>query len=76
MNSLNPRTKRDLIAEFCPQPGYVLKLSRVQFEDLVYDSTGIDVSASSLSNGARFKELLNSCTDEQVTALLTALRAI
>ena len=76
MNGFTPKEKREFLAEFCPQPGYVLKLSRVQFEELVDDSTGIDISADSSSNGARLKGLLNSCTDEQVTALLEALRAI
>ena len=76
MNQLSPKDKRTIISEFCPQPGYVLKLSRIQFEELVDDAIGIDISASSLSNGARFKSLLNSCTDEQITALLKALRAI
>lgn len=76
MNSLTPKEKRALLTEFSPSPGYVLKLSRVQFEELVDDSIGIDISADSSSNGKRLKELLNSCTDEQVTALLNALRAI
>ena len=76
MNSLTPKEKRALLTEFSPSPGYVLKLSRVQFEELVDDSIGIDISADSSSNGKRLKDLLNSCTDEQVTALLEALRAI
>ena len=76
MNKLTPKEKRTLLTEFCPQPGYVLKLSRIQFEELVDDATGIDISADSSSNGARLKGLLNSCTDEQVNALLKALRAI
>lgn len=76
MNSLTPKERRALLTEFSPSPGYVLKLSRIQFEELVDESTGIDISASSLSNGTRFKGLLNSCTDEQITALLKALRAI
>lgn len=76
MNQLTPKEKRAIILEFCPQPGYVLKLSRVQFEELVDDAIGIDVSIDSSSNGARLKGLLNSCTDEQVTALLKALRAL
>ena len=76
MNSLTPKEKRALLTEFSPSPGYVLKLSRVQFEELVDDSIGIDISADSSSNGKRLKDLLNACTDEQVTALLEALRAI
>ena len=76
MNKLTSKEKRELLIEFCPQPGYVLKLSRAQFEVLVDDATGIDISVDTTSNGSRLKGLLNSCTDEQITALLTALRAV
>ena len=76
MNQLSSKDKRAIIGEFCPQPGYVLKLTRIQFEELVDDSIGIDISADSSSNGKRLKDLLNSCTDEQITTLLEALRAI
>lgn len=78
MNTLTPKDIRDLLAEFCPQPGYVLKLSRAQFEELVDTAIGIDISIDNSSNGKRFKWLLlTGCTeDEQVTALLAALRAV
>lgn len=63
--------------EFSPKSdGYVLKLTRAQFEELVEESTGIDVSENPESNGKRLKALLKSCTDDQVDALLSALRAL
>lgn len=63
--------------EFSPKSdGYVLKLTRAQFEELVEESTSIDVSENSESNGKRLKALLKSCTDEQVDALVGALRSI
>lgn len=64
-----------LLVEFCPQPGYVLKLSRAQFEVLVEDILDIDISTMQESNGNRLKYLLQTCTDEQVEQLITALRA-
>ena len=63
--------------EFSPKSdGYVLKLTRSQFEELVEDAIGIDLSENPESNGKRLKALLKSCTDDQVDALLSALRAI
>lgn len=76
MNSLTSKDKRKLIKEFSPSPGFVLKLSRAKFEELVDDTINIDLSTNGASNGARFKELLDNCTDEEITALLAALRAI
>lgn len=75
MNSLTSKDKRNLIKEFSPSPGFVLKLSRKQFEELVDDTINIDLSTNGTSNGARFKELLDNCTDEEIAALLAALRA-
>ena len=76
MNSLTSKEKRNLIKEFSPSPGFVLKLSRKQFEELVDDTIDVDISPNGASNGARFKELLDKCTDEQITKLVTALRAV
>ena len=76
MNSLTSKEKRNLIKEFSPSPGFVLKLSRKQFEELVDDTIDVDISPNGASNGARFKELLDECTNEQITKLVTALRAI
>ena len=76
MNKLTSKDKRNLIKEFSPSPGFVLKLSRKQFEELVDDTIDVDISPNGASNGARFKELLNNCTDEQITKLVTALRSI
>ena len=75
MNSLTSKDKRNLIKEFSPSPGFVLKLSRKQFEELVDDTINIDLSTNGASNGARIKELIDNCTDEEITALLAALRA-
>lgn len=76
MSSLSNKQIRELLTEFSPSPGYVLNLSRIQFEELVEDTTDIDISESTESNGKRFKSLLKSCSDEQVEALVVALRAI
>ena len=76
MNSLTSKEKRSLIKEFSPSPGFVLKLSRKQFKELVDDTIDVDISPNGASNGARFKELLDKCTDEQITKLVTALRSI
>lgn len=42
MNSLTSKDKRKLIKEFSPSPGFVLKLSRAKFEELVDDTINID----------------------------------
>lgn len=76
MNSLTSKQIKAHLAEFCPQPGYILNLTRAQFEDLVDDTIDIDISDMSESNGKRLKHLLKTCTDEQVEALVVALRAI
>ena len=76
MNSLTNKQIRELMEEFSPSPGYVLNLTRAQFEELVEDALDIDVSENPESNGRRLKALLKSCTDEQVDALLTALRSL
>lgn len=77
MNSLTPKQIKEYMLEFSPKSdGYVLKLTRAQFEELVEESTSIDVSENPESNGKRLKALLKSCTDDQVDALVGALRSI
>jgi len=76
MSSLASKDIRRYLLEFSPQPGYVLKLSRIQFEELVEDTIDVDISEQQESNGTRLKLLLKSCTDEQVTNLVNALRAL
>ena len=76
-NNLTSKQIKELMLEFSPKSdGYVLKLTRAQFENLVEESTDIDISDNEESNGKRLKSLLKTCTDEQVSALLTALRAV
>ena len=76
MNALTSKEKRELIKEFSPSPGFVLKLTRMQFEIIVDDTINVDISKSGASNGARLKHLLETCTDEQITKLVAALRAL
>ena len=76
MNTLTAKEKRELIKEFSPSPGFVLKLTRMQFEVIVDDTINVDISKSGSSNGARFKHLLDTCTDTQIANLLAALRAV
>lgn len=77
MSTLTPKEIRELLLEFSPKSdGYVLKLTRAQFEELVEEATAIDISENEESNGKRLKSLLKTCTDEQVSALLEALRSL
>jgi hypothetical protein len=76
MNSLTNKQVRELMTEFCPSPGFVLKLTRAEFEELVEDAIDIDISEQTESNGKRLKALLKSSTDEQVDSLISALRAV
>ena len=77
MSTLTPKEIKELLLEFSPKSdGYVLKLTRAQFEDLVEESTGKDISEDTESNGKRLKSLLKTCTDEQVNSLITALKAV
>ena len=76
MNSLTSKQIKSYMAEFSPQNnGYVLNLTRAEFEDLV-DDLDIDMSQLTGSNGKRLKHLLETCTNEQVESLVAALRAI
>lgn len=65
---------REVLTELSPKPGYILNLSRVQFEELVEDTLDIDISEQPESNANRLKALLKSCTDEQCELLLAELR--
>ena len=77
MNRLTNKQIRELMNEFSPKSdGYVLKLTRAQFENLVEEATDIDISDNEESNGKRLKSLLKTCTDEQANSLITALRAV
>lgn len=76
MNSLTNKQIRAFMSEFSPTPGFVLKLSRKQFEELVEDTIDLDISEQPESNGNRLKSLLKSCDDEQVDSLIAALRAL
>ncbi len=74
MNSLTSKQIKAYMAEFSSSPGYVLNLTRAEFEDLV-DDLDIDMQSTE-SNGKRLKHLLETCTDRQVESLVAALRAI
>ena len=76
MSSLTNKQVRELMNEFSSSPGFVLNLSRTQFEEFVEDTIDLDISQQSESNGNRLKSLLKSCTDEQVDSLIAALRAL
>jgi len=76
MNRLTNKQIRELMKEFSPNPGYVLKLSRAQFEELVEDAVDVDISENEASNGKRLKALLKSSTDEQVESLVEVLRSL
>ena len=73
MNSLTSKQIKAYMAEFSSSPGYVLNLTRAEFEDLV-DDLDIDMQGMSESNGKRLKHLLETCTDTQVESLVAALR--
>ena len=76
MNNLTNKDRRDLLQEFSPKKdGFVLKLSRKQFEELVEDTIDQDISEMEGSNGNRLKQLLKLGTDDQVNSLIAALRA-
>ena len=76
MNQLTNKQIRELMSEFSPSPGYVLKLSRKQFEELVEDTIDVGISEQPESNGNRLKSLFKSCTDNQVYSLVIALRTL
>ena len=76
MNSINHKQIKAYLKEFSPSPGYILNLTRAEFEDLVNEAIDIDIEDMPESNGKRFKHLLKTCTDEQVNKLITALRAV
>ena len=73
---MNNKDIRKLLAEFSFKPGYILNLSRRQFEELVEDTLDIDISEQTESNANRFKQLLTTHSADEVEDLLTALRAI
>ena len=73
---MNNKDIRKLLAEFSPKRGYILNLSRRQFEELVEDTLDIDISEQIESNANRFKQLLTAHSADEVEDLLTALRAI
>lgn len=75
MSTLTNKQIRELMSEFSPSPGFVLKLSRKQFEELVEDAIDQDISEMEGSNGNRLKQLLKLGTDDQVNSLIAALRA-
>jgi hypothetical protein len=77
MNSLTNKQVRELMNEFSPRnDGYVFKLSRKQFEELVEDTIDVGISEQPESNGNRLKSLFKSCTDNQVYSLVIALRTL
>lgn len=68
---------RAILTEFQGKsPGYILNLSRRQFEELVEDTLDIDISEQTESNANRFKALLTAHSADEVEDLLVALRAI
>lgn len=75
MNSISNIQIRRYVREFESKPGYILDFTRQTFEDLVYDTIGVDISDMPESNSRRLKHVLTTCKDEQVDKLILALRA-
>lgn len=74
---MNNKDIRKLLTEFQGKStGYILNLSRRQFEELVEDTLDIDISEQTESNANRFKALLTAHSADEVEDLLVALRAI
>ena len=65
---------RELFIELSPKPGYILNLSRKQFEEIVEDVLDIDISEQPESNANRLKTLLQSLSDDQCNQLIAAIR--
>lgn len=72
---MNNKQIRELYIELSTKPGYVLNLSRKQFEEIVEDVLDIDISEQPESNANRLKTLLKSLSDDQCNQLITAIRA-
>ena len=73
---MNNKDIRALLAEFSTKPGYILNLSRKQFEELVEDTLDIDISEQPESNANRFKSICKSHSIDELEDLLVALRAL
>ena len=71
---MNNKDIRKLLAEFSFKPGYILNLSRRQFEELVEGTLDIDISEQTESNANRFKALLTAHSADEVEDLLITLR--
>jgi len=65
---------RELLKELSPKPGYILDLTRAQFEELVEDVLDIDISEQPESNANRLKTLLKNLNDEQSALLINAIK--
>lgn len=76
MSTLTNKQIRQFLAEFSPEHGYILNLSRKEFNQLIEDTLDIDIWEDIASNAKRFEALLKSITDEQVDQLIIALRAL
>lgn len=71
---MNNKQIRELFTELSPKPGYILNLSRKQFEEIVEDVLDIDISEQPESNANRLKTLLQSLSDDQCNQLIAAIR--
>ena len=74
MSSLTNKQIRELMSEFSPNPGFVLNLTRTQFEELVEDVLDIDISEQPESNANRLKTLLKLLSDDQCNQLIAAIK--
>ena len=72
---MNNKQIRELFVGLSPKPGYVLNLTRKQFEEIVEDVLDIDISEQPESNANRLKTLLKSLPDDQCNELIAAIRA-
>ena len=81
MSSLTSKQVRILLKEFSTKPGYILNLTRAQFEEL-FDvlETDIDILSDSYAThgdsvAKRFRAFLETASDEDVQIILSELRS-
>lgn len=81
MATLSKRVIKSLIVEFKAEAGYFLDFSNDQFEDFVFESTGLEIfdekyESLGTSKAKRFKEFVRLESDPVINKLIADLRAI
>ena len=73
---MTPRQAKQFVNSISPSPGFILNLTRVELEDIVFNQTNTELEQFTGSNAKRLLNLLTIHPDEETQPLVDELNKL